>query len=749
MAVWRDGELENLPEGVETEGAGPSPLTPLPAEDVIAQIIEPDNGGMLPWRRRTASSPVLTFTDRYVVGELDLRAVEYPYLLEFVRCQFERPPDLRQARFAGCQFSDCQLPGLRARNLATGSNLVLARCAVEGAQRAEALIDLTDATIAGSLNLQGSRLINPHGRALQADRLQVAGALLGKGLTVRGVLRLAGARTGGNVDLAGADLRHDNGLAFNGTGMHVGGNLICSAGSDRAFSSTGLMYLTSAEVSNDFYLRGAVLQPSDYRSPAAPYEDPQHDPIAVLVADRLSVTGNVVFDRRATSTGTLRMVDARIGGSLRFNGITVDISSYQDDDAPPLHALHFDGTQIRGDFDLRHATTTGQARLADLWVRGSLYADYAKFRTPDGDAVDARRLSVGGNIEARDTRIEGSLLMPGATIGATLDLRASRLTSTGQRKGGGPKSSLDIRGAQIAHDLICAAGRNPFCAEGGVRMHRAVIGRGATFDGAILGSDTADNALNAFGMTAQDLILTLGEPPEGTVILRHAHCATLADNAAFWRARTTIDLEEFRYDALAEPIALKDDHRVRTRIRWLEQTLGHDTYRPGPYDQLATMLRDAGNEEHAATVLMAKQVRRYRALAGGYHRVLAPLVLLWSWLQRWMVGYGYRPMRALGWLVLLLVLGSIWFSVHVEDCTGFVAGTRLAGHCSVSVDDTGLVWNPFLYTVDLLVPIIDFGNKGRWHMTGIDQWVSSAFIAAGWILATTVAAGLTRLIRRQ
>ncbi len=62
--------------------------------------------------------------------------------------------------------------------------------------------------------------------------------------------------------------------------------------------------------------------------------------------------------------------------------------------------------------------------------------------------------------------------------------------------------------------------------------------------------------------------------------------------------------------------------------------------------------------------------------------------------------------------------------------------------------DDHLVWNPFLFTLDLLVPIVDFGNKNRWALPGVSQWFAASLIAAGWILATTVAAGLTRLLRR-
>jgi hypothetical protein len=54
-----------------------------------------------------------------------------------------------------------------------------------------------------------------------------------------------------------------------------------------------------------------------------------------------------------------------------------------------------------------------------------------------------------------------------------------------------------------------------------------------------------------------------------------------------------------------------------------------------------------------------------------------------------------------------------------------------------------------LYTADLLVPIVDFGNKSRWFMHGADKWVASGITAMGWVLATTIAAGGSRMLRRN
>src|SRR6266702_2243703 len=95
----------------------------MPAEDVIRRVLEPDTTSMLRWRRRSPAPPVVRIEDRYLTGTLDLRALEFPYLLEFVRCRFEQRPDLRQATLAGLELRGCWLPGLSARNTRSDNDI--------------------------------------------------------------------------------------------------------------------------------------------------------------------------------------------------------------------------------------------------------------------------------------------------------------------------------------------------------------------------------------------------------------------------------------------------------------------------------------------------------------------------------------------------------------------------------------------------------------------------------------------------
>ena len=46
------------------------------------------------------------------------------------------------------------------------------------------------------------------------------------------------------------------------------------------------------------------------------------------------------------------------------------------------------------------------------------------------------------------------------------------------------------------------------------------------------------------------------------------------------------------------------------------------------------------------------------------------------------------------------------------------------------------------------MPVINLGQDGYWRMEDGWQWASAALVLLGWILATTVAAGASRLLRR-
>lgn len=756
----------------------PPPANRIDAEELLRSLRgDSGGGGLRRWRRPATNAPIVQVEDAYITGRLDLRAANLNYLFRFERCRFEHAPDVREANLLGLVFRRCWLPGLKARNFRSRNDVRLIRCRVEmdssridtdttlgradDIERGvpDAAVNLTDAVIEGSVVLTRTTLRNSSGKALLADRLVITGALLAYRLKAKGEVRIPGLRSGGNVNFSGAKLDNQGGFALNANGMNVGGSLLCEVDNygprdaRSRFTANGMLFLPSVRVAGDMVFRGARLNMAQNASivvDAWKTGDWYVDPRPALIADRLHVDGNVELSDGLDVTGTLRMVNARLSGSLRLSGARIQVELGK---AEPQHtrAVHLDGTDIDGDFDGVGLRAGGQFRMADIIVRGNLFMRGATFYYPDRDALSARRSKVSGNLRLADCVVTGTVRLQGMTVGGSIELHG---TQTSHPEVTGRSSwSVDLRSVEVARNIQLTANHDqPFVAQGGVSLDGAVVKRRIDLTGADLGAMPQHRvALDCGDAVADEFVFCFARPAQGRVQLARARCGTLSDDELLWKATGGLDLEDFRYDALADSIALHDDDVVRNRLQLLHDAIGG--YRPGPYDQFAAMLRASGNEEHADTVLMRKQQYRYESIARGY-RVLGPAVRLWSWLQRRMVGYGYRPVRALAWLLLLLVGGSLWFGLRGDQC-----GQRLEdldpepsvvdGRCVVNGDDTGLEWNPVLYTVDLLVPIVDFGNKNRWYMAGEDKWVETGFTAMGWVLATTVAAGATRALRRN
>jgi hypothetical protein len=675
-------------------------------------------------------APALRLRRATVTGVLRLAGATVTMPVELRDCVFAHPPDLRMAQLVGLALTGCRVPGLRAGNLRVSADLLL-----DDGFTALDVVNLADAQIGGSLRLSGGRLRGAGGPALVADRVLVEGTCYARRLHSAGEIRLPGARVTGNLDLDGADLSSPTGDALDATGVTVGGSLFAGrhhSGPDVAFRSSGRVLLAGARIGGDLVLSGATVErgvavpvapeavPGESRMPVVP--GGIVDAAACLVADRVRVEGNLELDDGLRTDGTVRLPNAAVGGYLRLSGAR--LSGAPGAEGGHGIALLADGMDVGGDLEGRDngrgaLVCAGQIRMVDAHVRGSASLSGIELVDPGGYALLADRLRIGGEFYLRRLRCAGSVRLQNAEIGATLDCSGATLDRPRLRPDGTARPSLDARAASVGKDLLCTGG---FTAAGGVRIRRMEARKSVQFVDATLGTPgepDAVYALNAYGLETPELVLRPAGAPAGRVRLARAQVGTFADAEALWAAAGGVDLDDFAYRTLHDPRGID----VRARLRMLEHAL--PDFVPGPYEQLASAYRQGGDEELSEKVLLARQRRRY-AEAGPAGRV-------WGALQHGTVGFGYRPWLAVGWLVLFAVAGGVWFMLHVPP----------------PVDDgQHPVFNPWLFTADTLLPIVNLGQDGFWRLEGASQWISSGLVAAGWILATTAAAGAARILKR-
>jgi hypothetical protein len=369
-------------------------------------------------------------------------------------------------------------------------------------------------------------------------------------------------------------------------------------------------------------------------------------------------------------------------------------------------ALRLAGARITGELDLRNATIPCPVVLygchftkaPNFYAAQTRQLAFTKSALPGLIATEIR---TSGALQLSHCRIGGTVRLVNADLGA-LALDKAVLDSEGE--------AVQLNPARITSDLHAPGLR----VRGELRLDGLRVGGLLNLEKSEL-RRPGGTALRATGCRAAELRLAGAVPVEGEVDLRRARFEVVDAEPGVWPG--AVHLDGFAYDALTPRLAAKQ------RLELLARDV--DGYVPHAYEQLAATYARLGDDRSARDVRLTKQ-RRHRATLPAYAR-------LWGYVQDGTVGYGYRPMRAAAWLGALLLLGVLVFGLHHPPPVD--AGKAPA-------------YNPVVYPLDLLIPIVDFGQAKAFTPQGWYQWLSYALIAAGWLLATTVVAGVTRTINR-
>ncbi|MEV5707341.1 hypothetical protein [Actinoallomurus sp. NPDC052274] len=658
--------------------------------------------------------PAVRLTGAKITGLLDLSFADVPYAALLRDCDFAETPSLYGARLRQMNLSGSRLPGLHASDARIDGLLWLKGCRFDGP------VLLVGTQVDGALSLSSARVDGE--RALQADGLTVARDLIAAGLTVSGSARLRGVRVQGAIILDRARLFCPGGVALDLDRARVEGAVALGNGlraegmvSLRSAVIGGTLEMSGAELVNPsgIALRGHLLTVgsslrASIRASGQVYLNAAHITGSIVLdganlsnpggtalrASRVEVTGGIFGRYGFAADGAVHLVDTRVGAGVDLSGARIT--------APGTVALKAGGISVGGAVNCCDGfTAVGEVSLEAATVQDSLALDGARLSNPGGPALSANRIEVGGTISGKGgLTAEGGIWLLDARVGASVEFNGATLSNPGGR-------ALTASGIDVGRVVDCCDG---FTADGRVSFSSARIGGQVCFTDAKI-----DASVTLHGARADTLRLTEGTRITGPLDLQHATIGVVRDHPAAWPAETL--LTGFSYDSFDTPLSATD------RVAWLDGAAG---YQPQPYEQLAAVYRRLGQDADARTVQLARQRRRRRTLP----RWLA----LWGVVQDWTVGYGYRPQRAVLWLAGLLLIGAAAFGAH---------------HPPPLKVGEAPPFNPVLYTLDLLLPIIGFGQESAYAPRGWQQWLAAALVASGWILATTIATGVTRVLSRQ
>ncbi|WP_173052823.1 hypothetical protein [Phytohabitans houttuyneae] len=373
-------------------------------------------------------------------------------------------------------------------------------------------------------------------------------------------------------------------------------------------------------------------------------------------------------------------------------------------EASTLRGLRAAKATLDGNLNLDAVRCTGPIELAGACIDGALVLDRARLRA-EAATLDASRLFVGQDLRANfgftsdgeivldDAKIDGSLLMEGATINSPVG------------------RALTARGLTVGAVANLNTG---FTANGRVSVTSAQVGSRISFGHAHLSTPDGE-ALSCRHLRSNQLVLETATRIDGEADLTYAHVGVLWDDPATWP--DVLHLQGFTYDAIRSPASLEQ------RLTWLRRE--PSGYLPEAYDQLAAFYRRLGHDDQARAVLLAGQRHR--------RETLKALGKVWGRLQDGVLGYGYRPWLAALWLLAAWMAGAVFFEVVPPQAQQ--AGR--AGRADL-----------YLYTLDLLLPVADLQQEAAYRPVGAAAWGAAALVMVGWLLATTIAVGVARVLRR-
>ncbi|MGW0734576.1 oxidoreductase [Streptomyces sp. NPDC002851] len=385
-----------------------------------------------------------------------------------------------------------------------------------------------------------------------------------------------------------------------------------------------------------------------------------------------------------------------------------------------------------GDLHLARCRVHRGIRLTDAQIGTDLLLNQTVVhRDRLGRAIVADGLSVGQDLQAEMVEAHGELSLRGAQVGVSLSLRGSRLTNPyGSKALNAPQLTVErtlyltpaaVGGSGYQAGTTPARGVRVqrFECHGGIRLDDGRFGDAVDLEQARLVLES-EQEISMRRIQTPELRFLGDRPERGVIVLSGARIVNLVDKSTSWPGPGAFRVGGFTYENLVP----RGSFPLTRRLEWLAAATPE--YSPEPYEKLATVLRNSGEDADAREVLLAKQRRRRETL---------PLAgKLWGYAQDWTVAYGYRPGRAAVWMAVLWALGAVAFSRY---------------HPPAIKPGEGPEWNPSLFALDLLVPVINLGQDGYWRVEDHWQWLSAALTLLGWILATTVAAGASRLLSRN
>jgi len=415
-------------------------------------------------------------------------------------------------------------------------------------------------------------------------------------------------------------------------------------------------------------------------------------------------------------SGKVYMPGARVDGDLSFGGGRFQHPAVEAEywEANKKVAIDASNSEVKGDLNVCcDFEAHGAVDVDNATIGKSLDAMGGRFVNPDNQAISALSLTAanvylvpGSDYPSQDTQVNGVLDFTSAQVQSNFVVNRAKFS-------GKPAEQHGFEGGGLV-------------ARGGLVWTEVTLEPGAFLDlrGAQLGGIIDDEG----SWPSPGKLLIDGLSYKGLVSRRPRDAAA-----------------GLNYNEIGEALP------ARSRLRWLALQPG---FHQQPYQQLAKVLEESGDDSGAMQVLVAKEDLRYAHYG--------PLGRLWGGFLRYTVGYGHRPMLTIMWSMGFVLVG--WLIVRGAKAAAVMRPTYPENALAAG-DRRYEHLYPFLFSLDVFLPFVNLHQEHYWwpdaDATGACRVLGRtlnlrgsvvlyylwAQIIAGWILSAIFVAGMTGLIK--
>lgn len=483
------------------------------------------------------------------------------------------------------------------------------------------------------------------------------------------------------------------------------------------------------------------------------------------------------IDLTYARTRALVFSHSRIKTYFSIASATIDgdfNANYAEFDCPTATALFAASCKVK-EFIIDGATLNGCFDICSAVIEGSLSSNGTHFICNHDDAIRAQSVTMESwfmrphempDGKTRAARVEGGINLISGSVKVSLEFFGAQISALSRIAMAA--SSLTVGNS------IFLAGDCRF--DGTLVLRRAKVTGRVEIDVAYLYSSAAARARTTDPLTSTPkqqrfyndnewdncaLDLSLAEigqltlpknksyQPRGVIDLSRAMVRTFTDHAETWprpverrnrqaksRQADHLILDGFEYQYLENPDGLPGpgQHDIaKQRIKWLHAQSRDDLFsqfRPQPWKQLTKVLSAQGYEEEARKIAIERRVAlRY---AEGSRRVQNMV----SSALHLLADYGFNPWKTFRWsIATVVVFGFIYWAAvyfgcsgHVLFCEGQTVFVRTLSSDFAAPDGKDIsaiypAFNPFLYSLDTFLPILNLGTEPYWRPNE-NYWVA-------------------------